>query len=110
MLNLRRIDNVFLGKKLGAKNLPSNFEPIATEFSEALLPLRANFEAQMQGATTLMTDHIDLKSEWVPDEPLTGNDDDESDDQICITLEKSSNADQGESRLTEHHYSLMNTE
>ena len=104
------MDELTLPASVPSQNIPSNFEPIATEFSEALLPLRANFEAQMQGATTLMTDHIDLKSEWVPDEPLTGNDDDESDDQICITLEKSSNADQGESRLTEHHYSLMNTE
>jgi hypothetical protein len=85
----------------------SNFAPIPSQFDQALLPTLTNFEtSQSQAAMSLMTDHVGLKSKWVPEEPLAGNEEpgDESDDQICISLDKAShllkpqNDEQGEKR------------
>ena len=112
------MDELAIPASVPPQSIPSNFEPITSEFNEVLLPPATNFVmSQSQDATTLLTGDLGLKSEWVPEEPLAGKADedeeeDESDDQICITLDKPShplkiqNAEQGEKRETEELHFL----
>ena len=115
------MDELAIPASVPPQSIPSNFEPITSEFNEVLLPPATNFvTSQSQGATTLLTGDLGLKSEWVPEEPLAGKADEEeeeeeSDDQICITLDKPShslkiqNAEQGEKRETEELQHFFNS-
>ena len=83
------MDELAIPASVPPQSIPSNFEPITSEFNEVLLPPATNFvTSQSQDATTLLTGDLGLKSEWVPEEPLAGKADEEeeeeeSDDQIC---------------------------
>ncbi len=104
------MDELAIPASLSSQQQQQQQQPISSEFDTVIIP-GSDFEPILLPApiptsdfdTSESSTNDNLKSEWIPEDPVVGKlsvksdeDDDESDDQICVTT--TSRNTQGERR------------